>query len=223
MSSTNIYQEGLRLGPTRIVSRGKRIREWYDHLKLNTRLEGATIGDLGAQIAAIRTGERRLGQLLGKIGEFRRIISNEANIKALIRQDLLDLEAKHADDRRTEISGEAGDIRDMAELITEATMVVTIRALTSVGHRRLPRRRGSTTSHRPINPSPPSAIQDLHLLTKAFSQARNASETHQFNGLEPPHTVGQLPSRRCAGALACTTPVRPLGQAYRGRTVTITR
>jgi N-methylhydantoinase B len=68
MSSTNIYQEGLRLGPTRIVSRGKRIREWYDHLKLNTRLEGATIGDLGAQIAAIRTGERRLGQLLGKIG-----------------------------------------------------------------------------------------------------------------------------------------------------------
>ena len=68
MSSTNIYQEGLRLGPTRIVSRGKRIREWYDHLKLNTRLEGATIGDLGAQIAAIRTGERRLGQLLSKIG-----------------------------------------------------------------------------------------------------------------------------------------------------------
>ena len=69
-------------------------------------------------------GEHR--ELLGKIGEFRRIISNEANIKALIRQDLLDLEAKHADDRRTEISGEAGDIRDMAELITEATMVVTI-------------------------------------------------------------------------------------------------
>lgn len=68
MSSTNIYQEGLRLGPTRIVSRGNPIREWYDHLKLNTRLEGATIGDLGAQIAAIRTGERRLGQLLSKIG-----------------------------------------------------------------------------------------------------------------------------------------------------------
>lgn len=68
MSSTNIYQEGLRLGPTRIVSKGEPIREWYDHLKLNTRLEGATIGDLGAQIAAIRTGEVRLGQLLSKIG-----------------------------------------------------------------------------------------------------------------------------------------------------------
>lgn len=63
MSSINIYQEGLRLEPMRIMSRGSPIREWYDHLKVNTRLEGATIGDLGAQIAAIRTGERRFGSL----------------------------------------------------------------------------------------------------------------------------------------------------------------
>ncbi|MEM5471048.1 hydantoinase B/oxoprolinase family protein [Hoeflea sp. AS60] len=68
MGSTNIYQEGLRLGPTRVISRGKQQREWYDHLRLNTRLEDATIGDLGAQVAAIRTGERRLGQLLDRIG-----------------------------------------------------------------------------------------------------------------------------------------------------------
>ena len=68
MASQNIYQEGLRLGPTRIVSQGKPLREWYDHLKLNTRIPDATIGDLGAQIAAIRTGERRLGQLLARIG-----------------------------------------------------------------------------------------------------------------------------------------------------------
>ncbi len=70
------------------------------------------------------TGEHR--ELLAKISEFHRILSSEANIKALIRQDLVDLESKHADVRRTEISGEVADIRDMAELITEATMVVTI-------------------------------------------------------------------------------------------------
>jgi DNA gyrase subunit A len=69
-------------------------------------------------------GEHR--ELLAKIGEFRRILSSEANIKALIRAELLELEAKHGDERRTEISGEVADIRDMAELITEATMVVTI-------------------------------------------------------------------------------------------------
>ena len=70
------------------------------------------------------TGEHH--EVLTKIVEFRRILSAEANIKALIRQDIVELEAKHADDRRTEISGEAGDIREMAELITEATIVVTI-------------------------------------------------------------------------------------------------
>ncbi len=68
MGSTSIYQEGLRLGPTRIVKAGVPVREWYDHLKLNTRLPDASVGDLGAQIAAIRTGERRLSQLLERIG-----------------------------------------------------------------------------------------------------------------------------------------------------------
>ena len=65
-------------------------------------------------------------EILGKIGEFRRLLASESNIRAVIRGELLELADKHGDDRRTEISGEAGDIRDMAELITEATMVVTI-------------------------------------------------------------------------------------------------
>ena len=68
MGSTDIYQEGLRLGPTRIVARGEPIREWFDLLRRNTRLPDASIGDLGAQISAIRTGERRLSQLLERIG-----------------------------------------------------------------------------------------------------------------------------------------------------------
>jgi len=32
-------------------------------------------------------------------------------------------------------------------------------------------------------------MQNLHLLTQTFSQARHASGTHQINGMEPPHTV----------------------------------
>ena len=69
-------------------------------------------------------GEHR--ELLEKIREYRRILSSEANIRSLIREDLLSVESKFANPRRTEISGELADIRDMAELITEATMVVTI-------------------------------------------------------------------------------------------------
>ncbi len=70
------------------------------------------------------SGEHR--ELLGKIGDFRRLLASETNIRGVIRAELSELAEKHGDDRRTEISGEAGDIRDMAELITEATMVVTI-------------------------------------------------------------------------------------------------
>jgi N-methylhydantoinase B len=68
MGSTSIFHEGLRLGPTRIVSRFKRIPEWYDLLTRNTRLKDMTIGDLNAQITSIRTGERRLAQILDRIG-----------------------------------------------------------------------------------------------------------------------------------------------------------
>ena len=68
MGSTSIYHEGLRLGPTRIVRQGKPIREWYDHLRLNTRLPDVSIGDLNAQIASIKTGQRRLSMLLDRIG-----------------------------------------------------------------------------------------------------------------------------------------------------------
>jgi len=68
MGSTSIYHEGLRLGPTRIVRAFKPIREWYDHMRLNTRMPDITIGDLNAQIAAIRTGQKRLGQLLNRVG-----------------------------------------------------------------------------------------------------------------------------------------------------------
>lgn len=69
-------------------------------------------------------GEHR--ELLVKIREFLRILSSESNIRELIRADLIAIESKFAEPRRTEISGEVADIRDMAELITEATMVVTI-------------------------------------------------------------------------------------------------
>jgi N-methylhydantoinase B len=68
MGSTSIFHEGLRLGPTRIVQKFKPIPEWYDLLVRNTRLKTMTIGDLNAQISAIRTGEKRLGRMLERVG-----------------------------------------------------------------------------------------------------------------------------------------------------------
>lgn len=65
-------------------------------------------------------------ELLQEIAEYLRILSNDANIFAIIKDDLRELMKKYGDDRRTEISGEEiGDI-NLEDLITEENMVVTI-------------------------------------------------------------------------------------------------
>ena len=64
--------------------------------------------------------------LLEKIAEYNRILGDEQIILDMIRTDLEELKKKHADPRRTEISGEElGDI-DLEDLIVEETMVVSI-------------------------------------------------------------------------------------------------
>lgn len=65
-------------------------------------------------------------ELLNEIAEYLRILSDEKNILAIIREDLVEVKRKHADKRRTEISGEELGTIDLGDLITEENMVVTI-------------------------------------------------------------------------------------------------
>ena len=65
-------------------------------------------------------------ELLAAIGEHLRILEDDANVYALIREDLETLKKRYSDGRRTEISGEELGDFDMEDLITEETMVVTI-------------------------------------------------------------------------------------------------
>jgi DNA gyrase subunit A len=65
-------------------------------------------------------------KLLEEIVEHRRILSDRQNILEIIREDCRELKRKHADPRRTEISGEEIGEIDMEDLITEETMVVSI-------------------------------------------------------------------------------------------------
>jgi DNA gyrase subunit A len=65
-------------------------------------------------------------ELLAEIGEHLRILGDEENIRAIIKADLLEIRKKYGDERRTEITGEEIGEVDMADLITEATMVVSI-------------------------------------------------------------------------------------------------
>ena len=69
MDSTEIYQEGIRLGPTRVVEGGVQRRDTTDLLGRNSRFSYPAVGDLGAQIACARTGERRFGAILERYGK----------------------------------------------------------------------------------------------------------------------------------------------------------
>ncbi len=65
-------------------------------------------------------------ELLEEIKEYVRILSDEANILQIIKDESEELGRKHADPRRTEISGEELGTIDLEDLITEETMVVSI-------------------------------------------------------------------------------------------------
>jgi DNA gyrase subunit A len=74
--------------------------------------------------------QERLGKqhaaLLEEILEYQRILSDDDNIRAIIRDDLADIKKKLADPRRTEISGEEIRNIDLEDLIEEEDMVVSI-------------------------------------------------------------------------------------------------
>ena len=65
-------------------------------------------------------------QLLQKIAEYNHVLSDEKNILDIIRDELRELKRKHANPRRTEISGEEVGEIDLDDLIPEETMVVSI-------------------------------------------------------------------------------------------------
>ena len=66
-----IYQEGIRIPPVRIVRAGKLDRELLDLILLNVRTPNERKGDLDSQIGSCRLGEQRILQITHKYGECR--------------------------------------------------------------------------------------------------------------------------------------------------------
>jgi N-methylhydantoinase B len=66
-----IFQEGIRIPPVRIVRGGKVDREMLDLILLNVRTQREREGDLQAQMGACRVGERRMLEVAEKYGAAR--------------------------------------------------------------------------------------------------------------------------------------------------------
>jgi len=67
--SREIYQEGLRIPPIKLVERGKWNQAVLEMLKMNVRTPEERMGDLRAQVAAHDVGEARLMESVQKYGQ----------------------------------------------------------------------------------------------------------------------------------------------------------
>ncbi|MPZ26446.1 MAG: hydantoinase B/oxoprolinase family protein [Micromonosporaceae bacterium] len=68
LDSTDVHQEGLVFPGTRVFAAGEPVREVHELIRFNSRMPEQVLGDLHAQVAALRTGERRLVELHAQFG-----------------------------------------------------------------------------------------------------------------------------------------------------------
>lgn len=66
--ATEIFQEGIRIPPLKLLDRGRPDETLFAMLRLNVRIPEMFIGDLNAQIAAGTVGARRMGELAARLG-----------------------------------------------------------------------------------------------------------------------------------------------------------
>lgn len=68
MDSTSIFQEGIRIGPLKIVDAGVMRKDVVDTICMNSRFPRNARGDLNGMIAGCKTGEKRLRALIDRFG-----------------------------------------------------------------------------------------------------------------------------------------------------------
>jgi N-methylhydantoinase B len=67
-NATEVYQEGLRIPPIRIMREGTLDPDLVALVMNNVRIPDTTIGDLYAQISSVRLGEERMLEILERFG-----------------------------------------------------------------------------------------------------------------------------------------------------------
>ncbi len=66
--TTDIYSEGIQIPIVKYQKAGKVNQDLVDIIRMNVRIPERAMGDLRAQVTAVKTGERRFSQLLDRYG-----------------------------------------------------------------------------------------------------------------------------------------------------------
>lgn len=64
----DVYQEGMRFPPTRIIRDGAIAAEWEGYIGANVRVAGPVLNDIRSMIAANNTAARKLGEIVEAYG-----------------------------------------------------------------------------------------------------------------------------------------------------------
>jgi N-methylhydantoinase B len=68
LDSTDMHQEGLIFPGTRLYAAGEPVHDVHELIRFNSRMPDLVLGDLHAQVAALRTGERRVAEIFASYG-----------------------------------------------------------------------------------------------------------------------------------------------------------
>lgn len=66
--TTEVYQEGVRFGPVKIGTKTGPVDDIIDIIRRNSRSKDMIVGDINAMIAACRTGQRRMLEIVTRFG-----------------------------------------------------------------------------------------------------------------------------------------------------------
>ncbi len=79
--TTDIYSEGLQIPILKLQRRGEINQDLIDIIQMNVHLPDRAMGDLRAQLTAVRTGERRFTELLDRYGREEVLAAMDAIMK----------------------------------------------------------------------------------------------------------------------------------------------
>lgn len=68
VNSTEIFQEGLRIPPLKLIDGGRNVEALWSLIRANVRLPVQLLGDLRAQLAACEIAQRKVLALVGRYG-----------------------------------------------------------------------------------------------------------------------------------------------------------
>jgi DNA gyrase subunit A len=117
---------GRALGEEHFAALQREIGVQTEYHMTEAQAEAVVRMQLG-QLARLQRDEilREYHDLRGKIVGYERLLGDEANVRAVVRGELVELRDKYGDERRTEITGEVARV-NMEDLIEEEENAVTI-------------------------------------------------------------------------------------------------